>query len=58
MLLSFLFIVEAAAMSAIVAGAAGLIQIPIPMLDPNVSAIFVGGVGIITAFFMLYKIHA
>jgi len=55
-LLSFLFIVEAAAMSGIVAGAFGLVQIP--MVDPNVAAIIVAGVGIVSAFFILDKSHA
>jgi hypothetical protein len=55
-LLSLIFIIEAAAMAGIIAGAIGLVQIPV--VDPKVAAIIVAGVGSVLAFFILYKSHA
>jgi hypothetical protein len=52
-LLSFLFIIEAAAMSGIIAGVLGLIHIP--LIDPKVAAIVVAGIGIILVFSIMYK---
>ena len=58
-LLSLLFILEAGAMAGIVAGAVGLVQLPaIPLVDPNVAAILVVGVGLVLGFGILYKSYA
>jgi hypothetical protein len=55
-LLSLLFIVEAAAVSGIIAGANGFVQIP--MVDSKATAIVVAGAGSMMAFFILYKSHS
>jgi hypothetical protein len=55
-LLSLLFIVEIAAVSGMIAGANGFVQMP--MVDPKVTAILVAGAGSMLAFFILYKSYS
>jgi len=58
-LLSLLFILEAGAMAGIVAGAIGLVQLPvIPFIDPNVAAILIVGAGLLIGFGVLYKSYS
>ncbi len=55
-LLSLFFIVEAAAIAGIAAGAIGLIEIP--AVDPQVAAIIVVGIGLLMGFGFVYKSYS
>ena len=46
-------------MAGIVAGAIGLVQLPvIPFIDPNVAAILIVGAGLLIGFGVLYKSYS